>query len=120
MDEFKHDAFSVSYETAPLVFETATSAHFKCEYAFRDKDVVFHFYPKVTPIRTDFMSKLKSQLSATVGDRAERCTVEHIVDEGLEMGESVCLVVPGFTNKMISTSRRLSNKLLTDFHESLS
>ena len=121
MEAFNQEAFTQQYAAAPLVFETAESTHFTCNYCYRDVDTIFQFAPTVTPIRDDFVSKVRELLPHLIGDiRAQKCTVDHIVDERIEGGESICLVVPGFTNKTLTSSRQLSTKLLTEFHSALS
>ena len=121
MREFSKDSFNRSYSATPILFETATSSHFVCKYAYRDDDTLYQFSPKVLPIRSDFVSKIQKLLPEIIGaERASKCSVEHLTDDQLEGGESVCLIVPGFTNKTTESSKRLSTKLLTDFHESLS
>ena len=118
---FDNDTFNRQYETSALAFETATSTHFVCNYSYRDKDTVYQFSPKIIPTRSDFVAKIKNLLPNIVGDeRANKCTVELIVDERIDNGESVCLVIPGFTNKTLSSSKQLSTKLLTDLHNALS
>ena len=121
MEVFSKETFNKRYSAEPLVFETAESTHFTCKYCYRDSNTIFQFSPKILPTRKDFIKKLKALLPSIIGeDRAENCTVDLIVDERIEGGESICLVVPEFTNKTLTSSRQLSTKLLTDFHESLS
>lgn len=121
MNEFENAAFTQQYSAEPLRFETADSTHFVCKYAYRENDTVYQFTPAVIPTRKDFLSKLRDLLPTVIGDeRAKRCDVTHVVDEGIEGGEGICLIVPGFTSKTLSSSRTLSTKLLTDFHNALS
>jgi hypothetical protein len=121
MKEFTQDTFKKQYSARPLVFEKAESTHFTCKYCYRDSNTIYQFFPKIVPTRKDFISKIQELLPSIIGDeRAEKCTVDHIVDERIEGGESICLVIPGFTNKTFDSSRRLATKLLTDFHNALS
>jgi len=121
MKAFEGESFNRQYSADPIRFETAESPHFTCTYSYRDKDTVFQFAPKIIPLRKDFMSKIRELLPNVVGDeRAKKCDVTHIVDEGIDRGESVCLIVPGFTRDTLASSKQLSTKLLTDFHNALS
>ena len=121
MEAFSKETFKKQYSAKPLVFETAQSTHFTCRYCYRDSNTIFQFSPKIIPTRKDFITKIRKLLPSIIGDdRADACTIDHIVDERIEGGESVCLVIPGFTNKTLASSRQLSTKLLTDFHNALS
>lgn len=120
MEAFAKETFKKQYSAKPLVFEKAESTHFICKYCYRDSNTIFQFAPKIIPARKDFITKIRELLPNIIGDdRAKECTVDHIVDERIEGGESVCLVIPGFTNKTLTSSRQLSTKLLTDFHNAL-
>lgn len=121
MEEFSKKAFKAQYSARPLTFEVAESTHFTCKYCYRDSNTIFQFSPKIIPVRKDFISTIRKLLPSIIGDeRTQECTVDHIVDERIEGGESICLVVPGFTNKTLTSSRQLSTKFLTEFHNSLS
>jgi len=121
MEEFSKETFKTQYSAQPLTFEVAESTHFTCKYCYRDSNTIFQFSPKIMPVREDFIRKIKKLLPDIIGDkRAQECDVDHIVDERIEGGESICLVVPGFTNKTLTSSRQLSTKFLTEFHNSLS
>jgi hypothetical protein len=121
MEAFAKETFKKQYSAKPLVFEVAESTHFTCRYCYRDASTIFQFSPKIVPARKDFITKVREMLPNIIGEeRAQKCTVDHIVDELLEDGESICLVVPGFTNKTLPSSRQLATKLLTEVHNSLS
>lgn len=119
--DFSSDAFNRTYSAKPIQFKEATSPHFKCKYTYRDDGAVFQFEPSIIPTRKDFVSKVREALPGIVGDeRAKTSTVEIVKDDMIERGESVYVLVPGFTSKTLSASELLAKKLLTATHESLS
>ena len=119
--DFSIDAFNRTYSAKPLQFKEATSPHFKCKYTYRDDGAVFQFEPTIIPTRKDFISKVQNALPKIVGDdRAKQTTVELVKDDMIDRGESVYVLVPGFTSETLVASEMLAKKLLTATHDSLS
>lgn len=119
--DFSKDTFNRSHAVHALKFQEATSPHFLCKYVHREDGTVFQFEPTIIPTRADFVPRIMKALPDIVGkERAQESTVELVKDELIERGESVYVLVPGFTSKTLSASRLLVEKLLTVTHDLLS
>jgi hypothetical protein len=105
----------VSPEKVALRFVEYHGKAYKCEFAIKGKDIIFHFFP-ATPYPPKFLSNVTEAFKATAGEFGmQKIEIERIVEEALEggpvsifaiakgYGENVTLVdslVPGVFGKL--------------------
>lgn len=93
------DAMNKQYSTTPLIFQTATSELFDCDFATRDDGIVFHFRPHNARSITALHKAVKTAFGEVLGHIADRTLKTEVVsDEELGIAPNVFVRVADFGN----------------------
>lgn len=80
-----------------LRFVEYVSKVYRCEFAIKGKDIVFHFFPK-DAYPAKFLSNVTESFKATAGEMGmQKIKIERIVDEAIEGGPiNIYVLATGF------------------------
>lgn len=85
------------YSTRPLVFLTATSEIFRCDFATRDDGLVLQFYPHMSAHVSALHGAVKEAFADVLGHRAPDILLTEVVsDDEAEIPPNVYVHVSDF------------------------
>jgi hypothetical protein len=81
----------------PLRFVEYHSPIYRCEFAIKGKDIIFHFFPQ-DPYPPKFLSNVTEAFRATAGEMGmSKISIDRVVDEAIEGGPiSIFVLAAGF------------------------
>lgn len=113
------DVMNKSYMTRPVVFETAESELFNCDFATRDDGIVFHFKPHRSSHLGQLQKAARSAFSDTLGHRAaELLRVELINDEDYGIPPNIFVFVSDFGDN-VAAARSVIERGIRGTYEGL-
>jgi hypothetical protein len=91
------DAKPLEPSKLALRFLYYTAKAYKCEFAIKGKDIIFHFFPQ-DPYPPKFLSNVTEAFRATAGEMGmSKISIDRVVDEAIEGGPiSIFVLAAGF------------------------